>query len=197
MIVSIIGSAGRKDDAKKLNVHIWNQMMCYADLLLHNRYPDPQTIHLCSGGAAFADHIAVELFLGERALNLSLHLPSQFNGQNFQESNDRFDPGRTANYYHTQFSKSCNLNSLQDLQKAIEKGAYVQTYAGFKPRNLIVGKCDCLIAFTFGTHHSENDLQSNGWKNPISAGLKAGGTSHTWKNSNAPTKIHVNLNSWC
>ena len=82
MNIGIIGTAGRKEDAPLINPTLYSQMVdvvlklvVLQDKVLSN-HPDPIT--LVSGGAAVADHIAVQLALAEPKYKLKLHLPASF-----------------------------------------------------------------------------------------------------------------------
>lgn len=150
-----------------------------------------------SGGAAFADHAAVRLFLEGHVGSLRLYLPAPFNGRAF-EANSRVhsNPGSTANEYHAAFQRSCGVNGLSEIAAAITKGAKVETYNGFKRRNLeVAGHCTHMVAFTFGNQNSADFQPSEkGFTSSAEAGLKDGGTAHTWGECwKAEWKRHVNL----
>jgi hypothetical protein len=174
--ISIIGTAGRKADAPRMSWALWLAMVKRAQELLQT-YPKPW--HLQSGGAAWADHVAVSLFLSGTADSLTLHLPASFNSASseFEGSRD----AETSNYYHRLFSRHSTgqRNTMEGITKAIKKGAAVTYSQGFFDRNNLVGKCDVLIAFTFGSSNDPKD----------------GGTAHTWHRSSAPIKIHIPLSS--
>ncbi len=120
---------------------------------------------LVSGGAAYADHLAVLAYLDGSVPNLTLHLPAEWPGHGFKETGSRFDTGRTSNWYHSLWSEARGVSSLGEIQLAIEKGAEVHTGAGgFKERNTdIARQADVMLAFTFGQ----------------GAELKPGGTADT------------------
>jgi len=144
--------------------------------ILHNILPTiPKPWDVQSGGAAWADHVAVSLFLAKQADSLTLYLPAPLDdGETFLPTYD----GR-INYYHSIFSKAMGASTIDGIQRAIKLGARVEIVEGFHNRNLPVGKCDVLIASTFGEGDQPKD----------------GGTSHTWTNSPAPIKIHVPIAS--
>lgn len=197
MKVSIIGSAGRKDDQPLMSRQLWTTMLSHATLALEALVPDNQELHLMSGGAALANHVAVALFLNKVADRLTLHLPAKFRNSKFVETSSKFDAGRTTNYYHKNFRHACNVDGLREIQRAIDEGAETTTGpGGFKARNLLVADCDLLIAYTFGTDTTLNRPTDSGWKDHRAAGLKDGGTAHTWNNSNARRKLHTNLKAW-
>jgi hypothetical protein len=189
MHVSIVGTAGRKEDGQKMSRELYFKMVKRAESMLYTlcKGGDPiETIDLISGGAAWADHIAVSLYLMEVARSLTLYLPCHFNPSDgyvgFEptgpESEEK-ETARIANYYHDMFSKKMGRDTRQGIANAYLKGAKLQVIdGGFKTRNLLVGKCDVLMAFTWG----EDEYQP-----------KDGGTLHTWKNSLAPIKLHYPL----
>lgn len=112
-------------------------------------------ICLISGGAAWSDHIAVYLYLNKNVLdipiiNLELFLPCSFDKKYFDNGQYHWavNPGKTANTYHSVFSKQINRNSLKDIQNCINIGATINISNGFHSRNKkIAEKADKLIAF--------------------------------------------------
>ena len=166
--LSIVGTAGRKDDANKLNKAHFDAMCLIAnglvDELNENNYP---ITHLVSGGAAFADHVAVKLFLNKKVPNLRLFLPAEFECGSFKD-NGSVDPvknpGGTCNYYHKKFNNITRINSLTEIQLAKGEGAeLIVVPGGFRARNALVAKSDCILAITFGFERE----------------VKDGGTAHT------------------
>jgi hypothetical protein len=125
-----------------------------------------------SGGAAWADHLAVTLFLNGKVPRLHLHLPAPWNfvSNAFTDTRD----GRTANRLHSRFSD----RSLTEIGQALLSGATYDVSDGFKTRNILVGQVDRLIAFT--------------WSHTGSPKL-GGGTRHCWDNSLASVKVHIDL----
>jgi hypothetical protein len=134
-----------------------------------------------SGGAAWADHVAIELFLKKEVDQLSLHFPAPWN-QEFRRFDDT-DNGKTANYYHDLFSiKKHGESSFDELGIAIDRGAAYDVSNGFLKRNVLVAKeADVMLAFTFNR----------------GAGPKDGGTFHTWNKflqiKNASVGYHYDL----
>jgi len=173
MRIGIIGTAGRKDDEPRMSKQLYNRMVMEAMLKIYEH----EIVGLISGGAAWSDHIAVSIYLMNfvNVKSLTLHLPAEFDGKEFKGSSS----AKTANYYHSLFSKKMGGNTLLGIEKARAIGANLITYNDFKTRNLAIAEeSDILIAFTFN-----NDDQPK----PKS------GTLHTWNNSKAFKKIHVNL----
>jgi hypothetical protein len=143
----------------------------------------PEGEHLVSGGAAWADHLAVELYLRGHATALTLHLPAPISaiGRGFITLGQ--DSGSAANYYHERFSKVVGHDTFLQLLKAIQQGASVTAelagngYKGMFARNKRVADVEAMVAYTFGP----GDVPADG------------GTLDTWNQSRAVTKIHRSL----
>jgi hypothetical protein len=191
--ISLIGSAGRGSDGPRLNRPLYDAM--YAEALAMVREHDIE--EAVSGGAAFADHTAVRLFLEGEVKSLRLYLPAFFDGRAF-EPNPRIasNPGKTANRHHHDFKVSCGVDGLREIAEAISHGAKIEVFPGFKRRNLeVAGNCTHMEAFTFGTKPTAVFLPSDaGFLSSTEAGLKDGGTAHTWGECwKARWKKHVDL----
>jgi hypothetical protein len=124
--IALIGSAGRKTDAKYVNADRFNWMINnFKETLVEHKVLNDKNnidwnhIHLISGGAAFADHVAVVLAI-ETGCELTLCLPSEWDPVNNQFKDTGIkdwikNPGGTSNYYHKEFSKKIGRNSFADL----------------------------------------------------------------------------------
>jgi hypothetical protein len=170
-MLAIIGTAGRGEDIKKLTPDLWKR----AKRLIYDFIVKDQTESLISGGAAWADHLAVQLYNKNLVRYLVLALPCKFDMENCQFVEEGFRScGNTANYYHKKFSKVMGVESLPQIKQAIDNDAEVYNGSGFLERNLVVAKRanDCL-AITFGDGPQ----------------LKDGGTAHTMRNF---IKLHGN-----
>lgn len=168
MNIGIIGSAGKKGAIRKVKpdnyqAMINNAMNDVKRLSLQNL----QSVTLISGGAPLSDHIAVELFLKDIVLGLTLHFPCKWDEKKCKfydtgTTNYATNPGGLLNQLHREFSQQLKKNSLQEIQLAIDKGAKVVVGTTFWDRNLkIANESHALIAFTF-----EDDMTP--------------GTKHTW-----------------
>jgi hypothetical protein len=192
--IALIGSAGRGNDGPRLDRTLYDAM--YFETLAMVREHDIE--EAVSGGAAFADHTAVRLFLEGEVKSLTLYLPAFFDGRAF-EPNPRIasNPGKTANSHHHDFKTSCGVDGLREIAEAISRGAKIDVHPGFKRRNLMVAaNCTHMEAFTFGSKDTATFLPGDaGFLSPEEAGLKdRGGTSHTWGACwKAGWKKHVNL----
>lgn len=192
--IAVIGTAGRRDDAVRLNRALYDA--AYADVVdAVGRWGVSDGV---SGGAAFADHLVVRAYLEGVLSALTLYIPAYFkNGQYVPNPKVRFNPGDTCNVYHRKFSGSCGLDSLDEIARAIDKGAEVRVFEGFHRRNSeVAADCKFMIAYTFGTgDHQEFVPSDEGFSKSDAAGLKDGGTAHTWGECwKAERKRHVNLN---
>lgn len=192
--LAVIGTAGRRDDAARMSRGMYDAM--YDQTCSAMR--DWGITHLVSGGAAWADHLAVRAYLDGTADHLMLALPARWNGRGF-DPNPRvqFNPGQTLARYHAAFSREADLDSMGELRQAIDKGAHVEVHEGFHRRNMVVAqKASHILAFTFGRGSLTADFlpDSEGFSRAAEGGLKDGGTAHTWEQSwRARQKRHVNL----
>lgn len=183
--IAFIGSAGRKGDAKYVNSTTFNWMVndfkqTLIELGIIKNIDDKDWTHvrLISGGASFADHVAVVLAL-ETGCSITLCLPAEWDSVNkqFKDTGIRDwvkNPGGTSNYYHQEFSKKTGRDSLNEIN-TIYPSATILLENGFHQRNsLIAGDNDFLIAYTF---NPKNNIPSSS------------GTLDTWNKSKATIKI--------
>jgi hypothetical protein len=175
--IALIGTAGRKEDGRKLTKESWDQLLADAE----QRVRPEDT--LVSGGAAWADHIAVRLFLDGKVKGLKLFLPSEVAWDHGWFAGPPKSAASAAQYYHEQFSKVIGTNSIRDLLDAINKGAEVeyepssQGYKAMFDRNKkVAAAADSSLAYTFG---------------PSKSRPKDGGTLDTWNQISGEQKIHV------
>lgn len=173
--IGIIGTAGRKEDANRMSKELYDKMKILIYRMIIYIEPDFSKIQLVSGGAAWSDHLAVSLYLEHSEINLSLHLPCQFDEGKYINSKT----GNIGNYYHGKFSDKVGYNTLKEIGLCIQKGANIKVGDGFYDRNNSISQSvDYLIAFTWGTEGKPKD----------------GGTSNTWKSCPPSVKkIHISL----
>jgi hypothetical protein len=153
--LAIIGTAGRKDDKSKLTKRSFTQM-CNRALRLTQWFEQksPQVTGLVSGGAAFADHVAVTLFLNGTVPKLTLYLPASWRKGQYHDTGEYLEnPGGVANHYHRQFSEVIGIDTLAQIQSAQDAGAELIEINGFSARNTFVSTADALLAMTFGNEH--------------------------------------------
>jgi hypothetical protein len=187
--LAIIGTAGRKEDAAHMSTALQERMGQAARAVVRAK----GFTALVSGGAAWADHVAVQLALDGTVQpeKLRLHLPAQLGPKGFSE--DTRDGG-VANYYHRLFREKTGIDGLAELHEVIARGAEWKVNPdGFKARNTDVARdADGVLAFTFGPGEPWK-AKVHGNVTAAAAMVKDGGTSDTWNKSGAVTKIHVTL----
>lgn len=175
--VAIIGTAGRDRD-RPMTRDLWQAMLADADGRV-----GPDDV-LVSGGAAWADHLAVRLFLDGRVKGLVLHLPAPIDDTGRFAGPERESAGSVANYYHGLFKRATGVDGLAEIRVAIAKGAKVtqqpaaKGYGAMFARNALVAKAaDTLLAYTFG----EGDVPADG------------GTKNTWDAAAKSQRTHIAL----
>jgi hypothetical protein len=173
--LAVIGTAGR-DKTRPMSQALWLAML--EDLRARMDGLDV----LVSGGAAWADHLAVVAFLNGWSSGLELYLPAPFVVGRFV--GPFRSAGSTATYYHRLFSEKIGRDTLKDVADAIERGARVsqepQSFGvqGMFARNTkIARRATAAVAYTF-----------------CADGVPAqGGTMDTWLKLNCSDKVHVDL----
>lgn len=187
--LAVIGTAGR--DAKApMSADLWRAMV--ADVRTRVRADDV----LVSGGAAWADHLAVHAFLQGWVARLELYLPAPMVCNDYNANAPFFagpqrSSGNAANYYHLRFRAVAGVASLSELgglvrempsgfawdAQPVEPG-----YAAMYRRNaLVASRCTDLLAYTFGPGDQPAD----------------GGTAHTWRLASHARRVHVPLGLLC
>lgn len=176
--IAIIGTAGR-DKNFPMSAKHWD-FMC--NMVKAEVEPDD---HLISGGAAWADHVAVWAFRMGFVHSLSLHLPARLWHGKYE--GDFGTSGGAANYYHEKFSLTMgggSLDTLAQIENCIERGVpftiqpTAKGYAAMSARNkLVAAECDHLMAFTFG----RGDVPADG------------GTKMTWDMASHAERLHFSL----
>lgn len=168
-MLAIIGPA-RNTCATRLTPEHFERMCAAARDLVA-----AQGIHtLASGGAAWADHVAVRLFLESAVQStnvaevpsatsavreLHLYFPCEWDaarGQFRSRGHWRSDTGKAANVYHQRFSHVCAMDSLADIARALKmEGCHAHVYEGFHARNrALAAAADQLVAFAVEEHLS-------------------------------------------
>lgn len=162
--ISIVGAAGRKEDFAKLTQAKYKEMYGITHKYIADSF-SKTPICLVSGGAAFADHLAVLIFLDNSSFTLKLYLPCEYDLEKERYVDTgifdwAINPGGTANYYHRKFSNAIYANkfhSLKQIGSAIKAGAEVEIINGFMNRNSAVAQSEYLLAFTFGNRSVVKD----------------------------------------
>lgn len=177
--VAIIGTAGRDKD-KPYNSALWEAMFEDAT----HRFGDKH-YGLVSGGAAWADHLAVELFLAypDKFKSLKLFLPAPL-GSNGKFVGPSRSAGSASNWYHDSFEKATGIKSRANILLAAKRGAELieepeaPGLAAFFARNMEVAKAaDACLAYTWGSGSEPAD----------------GGTKHTWNHFKGKRRVHISL----
>ncbi len=139
----------------------------------HKLKGNHERIELISGGAAWSDHIAVQLFLDHDIVkSLTLFSPAEFDVKQHQfHDNGVFaylkNPGRLANLRFHEFSKIMGRNMIKDISIAVQRGAkIIVNNNGFHARNTqIAHNATHLLAFSWSLGDQPCD----------------GGTKDTWQ----------------
>jgi hypothetical protein len=162
LVVGIIGSAGRNEDAAKVSRAKWEDMLSTTESILieiAGEYKvDPKSFRLVSGAAALSDHCAIQLYIEGFVSDLTLHLPAKFVNGKFEETKD----GKVSNYHHFEFGEKVwggKFFSLNQIGAALK---YCESTVsdGFIARDKKVAEqADVLIALTFG---AKNVLKKGG-----------------------------------
>ena len=156
--ISIIGSAGRGEDLQKLDNSSFPRMVAETSRIAAKLAGDRPWAAV-SGGAAWADHLAVVLFLEGIASALQLHLPCEFTASGFHDTGEngnaswRTNPGATLNRHHRNFAAKSGRDPFADIAKAmLLPRCWLLVTPRFFQRNSRVAEdvTDC-IALTFGT----------------------------------------------
>ena len=175
--LAIIGSSGNQiNDMLKLNKEHMKQTINHVlDYIENTLKKNTFEIILVSGGSAWIDHIAIQLFLTDKFAGLQLYLPTKFDV--IKEHYVNTHEGRKLNELHNIFSKKIEIDSLSELTKAILKTKNIEIKRGFLQRNNLIAKnCDYLIAFTF-----EDKCPTKG------------DSAHTWEKISHQYKKHYTL----
>jgi hypothetical protein len=173
---------------RKMTRELFEWMCDLAREIIFNEWKlDPFNVELVSGGAAWADHVAVKLFIDSMCQDqsfsgLTIYLPCAMDekkGMAIDNGSGKWyeNPGRTMNQYHLQMQKKTGRNSLQEILITHELGAKLIVGKGFHQRNKFVAQSDYVLAFTFG----------------IGDAVKDGGTKDTWDQAKTVNKRHVSL----
>lgn len=140
--LAIIGTAGRGEDGPKLSKHHWLKMVEASRHVIKLN----QIEALISGGAAWADHVAVEIGLRDK-IKTKIWLPE--NGRDLS----------TAHRYHGKFSSVRDIDTWKELNDCFKVGRFnIQSFGGFKDRNSkVADEATMFIAMTFGDEQNVKD----------------------------------------
>jgi hypothetical protein len=140
--LAIIGTAGRKEDSKKLTLRHWDRMCDAAEKVIKLE----NITHLVSGGAAWADHVAIEVGL-DLEIPTTIWLP--------EKEKDL----EIASYYHKAFGKIIGGDTWDTVMLASAYDNFtLKNFGGFKDRNTKVAEqADVFLAMTFGDREKVKD----------------------------------------
>lgn len=177
--LAITGSTGRyPGDKNKLRPEFMEKMITVIREYIKNELnTTPDKVVLVSGGSAWAEHIAVQLYLTKEFAGLDLFLVSEFSVKQKKYVNTH--EGRTLNQLLIECQDKTGIDVFSELAKSIDgkNKAKITIQRAFKPRNTLIAKnCDFLIAFTFG-------LQEN----------VKGGAIDLWEKVSSDKRIHFDL----
>lgn len=176
--LAIVGVSGNDPlDKKKLCLeHMIYMTTTAMDYIKNVIGTNPSEIILVSGGSAWADHVAVQLYLTGEFAGIELYLPSRFDIKQKKYINTH--EGRKLNSLHAECQEKTGVNVFEELTKTVSRKAVkVTIQRGFLARNTLISKnCDYLVAFTF---------------NPDSP--QKGGTFDTWKKTTHKNKMNYDL----
>ena len=218
--LGIIGTAGRGDDAKLLNANLYDRMYLMVERAVSNMLVldgDMMPFTLISGGAAWADHLAVRFFFLNRErypmMGLRLELPAKFDEKRCEFISEGGKAASTANLYHRKMAEnlwgSDNSNgSLDDIAAIVEMSKNPDNlvvvnmasdtygYRSFFERNAEVARLStCLMAFTSGGPDGVTTPEKGftAWSGSRVRGLKDGGTSDTWDKARHAKCWHIDI----
>ncbi len=179
--VAIIGTAGRDKD-RTYTLDLYGKMCENA----RSKFKDGERYHLVSGGAAWADHLAVELYLARpEQFELTLYLPAPLCLMTKKFVGDNGSAGSASNYYHDLFENQTGITGRLQILEAQSSGATVEWedpkpgMGGFFARNKKVANfAEACLAYTWGEGKEPAD----------------GGTRNTWDQIKG-RRVHVSLAS--
>ena len=204
--LGIIGTAGRREDGTRMSRVVYKAMAEEVYRLIQVEWRlAPSNIQLVSGGAAWSDHLAVDMLLaGAKKTkwanrpafhSLKLYLAASWDSPNqcySEVQRGAYNTGKISNWYHHKFTERMQEHGLKDyhslerLHRCIQQGrqgrlpVIAEIGSDFFKRNQnIASNVDYLIAFTWAS-------------GPIP---KKGGTLYTWEHTQLPDsrKTHVSL----
>jgi hypothetical protein len=196
--VAVFGFAGghmQPGQPELLSSELFEKMVTEAHRIITETWAlDLNVVRLVSGGAAWSDHVAVELFNRHNTssqIKLALLMPCEWSNTTgrFVEAESkskdwRENPARLANSYHEKFSRvrdGTAMGSRHELRAACGAGAWANArYRGFHSRNTAIAEgAQYALAFSW-----YDEVEPSG----------RGGTADTWSKLKADcTRHHVRM----
>jgi hypothetical protein len=157
--VAVVGTAGR-NPVEPLTFDSFGRMMTLAEAAIQNFGFELKDCILVSGGAPWADHVAVSLFLEGKVAGLHLCLPGELFERNDLTTSIRAVDGSTRTdastlcMYHRKFTEITGIDGFAQIRQALERGAVVDSYDGFFARNAAIAEsCDYMVALHTCLYH--------------------------------------------
>lgn len=183
--LAIIGTSGRHNSELQVLTTKHMEFMMektyeYIETVMNTT---PENIILVSGGSAWADHIAIQLYLTKKFAGLELYLPSEFDPKKKRFKNTH--EGRRLNFLHEQCQDKTGMPILNEITRVVSSAkassnsrVKIIIKRGFIQRNTLISKNnDHLVAFTFSSSDEPN----------------GGGTADTWLKTKHTNKKHFTL----
>jgi hypothetical protein len=175
--VAIIGTANRDRDPR-MTAAMFERMVEAAHDAICAAKLAPERVQLVSGGAAWADHVAVRLFRSSRGYkSLRLCLPAPWDPQRKQYDTATQD-GARSNQLHRSFSSCVGDDTLAELHETTRVASH-RVFRGFKARNKEVATSALTVALTWGSGQPPS----------------RSGTGQTWRMCGVRRKRHIDLAS--
>ena len=119
--------------------------------------------HLVSGGRAFAEHVAVQLFLDKKVPHLRIFTSSDYwsnkFGLKFNYGDNRKNFSEMEKQHHYKFDRLTGIDSLNAINMARQRGAEIKYVSrGFHACNALIAKSDFLLAITYGEKDIVKDV---------------------------------------
>lgn len=155
--IAIIGTAGRDSDFPQTK-DTWENMCNQAkhQIDLYKQKHNNPHITVVSGGAAWADHVAVWLYLQNHVDAIELYLPAPIKDGKYDSLGFK-TAGSISNYYHSKMSNALGYNTIKDIEDLINHAettsinalpAGMGIAALFERNTSIADAADILWAFT-------------------------------------------------
>lgn len=140
--LAVIGTAGRGEDSRKLNIFHWKRMRDSVEKVFQLEGCEK----IVSGGAAWADHIGAT-YAACNGIPLRIWMP--------EKKKDL----EIAKYYHKKFGKVIKNDTWKFYERDNIEGRFeIHYYGGFKDRNtLVANEADVWLAMTFGHREKVKD----------------------------------------
>lgn len=176
--VAIIGTAGR-DKARTYDIDLWCAMFDDA----RGRFVSE--VELVSGGSAWADHLAISLFLSTPGqFKLRLYLPCSFSTETHRFIGPKNSAASAINFYHEKFTLATGIDGRREISNVICMPEVhvacepsTEGYGGMFSRNKKIALAsDACLAYTWGPGREPAE----------------GGTKDTWDQIFG-RKVHVSL----